>query len=340
VRGRGIYLRVGLLILGGLCLFLALIFYLSGSRLRGGTPFETYFSESVQGLEVGAPVKFRGVTLGRVTNIGLVSAEYFSATNPPDLGSPEYRLVFVRFVIDRGRVARLPNAEYAARTGLRARIASQGITGVNYIELDFVPPDQFPPLNLPWTPKAEYIPSMPSTLTQVQDAAQQFLAKLNSVDFNALANSLTSLLGDLRGELKEGDFHRTLVQATEVLHSIQQQVEQADLPSLTADLRKTSAGVRDTVQGKELRAVLVNVATAADRLSTAAAKLPPLIATLQATARRADNGTADLQQSLAPLLRDLQVTLSNLRDTSEQLRRSPGQLLFGGPPPRRADRPR
>lgn len=340
MRGRGIYLRVGLLILGGISLLLALIFYLSGNRFRGGTPFETYFSESVQGLEVGAPVKFRGVTLGRVTNIGLVGAEYLSNIGPRELQSPEYRLVFVRFVIDRNRVARVPDTEYAVRTGLRARIASQGITGVSYIELDFVEPDQFPPLNLPWVPKAEYIPSMPSTLTQVQDAAQQFLAKLNSVDFNALTNNLTGLLGDLRGELKEGDLHRTLVQTTELLQSVQHQVDQADLPGLTADLRKTSTGVRDTMQGKELRSMLVNVATAADRLSTAAAKLPPLIATLQTTARRADSGTADLQASLVPLLRDLQATLSNLRDTSEQLRRSPGQVLFGAPPPRRADRPR
>lgn len=339
--GRGAYLRVGLLILGGLGLLIALVFYLTGSRLAEGVPFETYFSESVQGLEVGAPVKFRGVTLGRVTNIGLVSAEYYGRNRLPNLQSPDYRLVFVRCVIDPDRIGQpLPDAQAAVRSGLRARLASQGITGVSYIELDFVPPDQYLPTKVPWTPKAEYIPSMPSTLLQVQDAAQQFLAKLNRVDFDTLAAGVTGLLTDLRGEFESGDVHQTLSQATDLLRSLRDEVHQADLPALTADLRKTSASIRDTVQGRELRALLANATTAADRLSTAAAKLPELIAALEATARRANSGTADLQQSLVPLLRDLQATVSNLRDTSEQLRQYPAEVLLGGPPPRSAGRPR
>jgi paraquat-inducible protein B len=45
-------------------------------------------------------------------------------------------------------------------------------------------------------------------------------------------------------------------------------------------------------------------------------------------------GTADVQQAMAPLLRDLQVTVENLRETSDLLRRAPAQALFGQPPSR------
>jgi ABC-type transporter Mla subunit MlaD len=76
MEARAVYLRVGLLIVGGVMLLVALIWFLSGARITGGTVFESYFSESVQGLEVGAPVKYRGVTIGRVTEVGLVTAEY------------------------------------------------------------------------------------------------------------------------------------------------------------------------------------------------------------------------------------------------------------------------
>ncbi len=336
---QGPYLRVGLLILGALGLLIGLIVFLSGNRLSEGVPFETYFRESVQGLEVGAPVKFRGVTLGRVTTIGLVSAEYERGqTVQVEIAS--YRLVFVRFVIDPQRVGRLPDTQRAVETGLRAKVAPQGITGVSYIELDFVPPNQYPPLKLPWTPHAEYIPSMPSTLAQVQDAAQQLLAKLNSVDFTALAQGATGLLTDLRSEMKDGDVHATLDNAAALLAGLRDQLRQADLPALTADLQHTSRSVRETVQSKEVRTLLTSAATAADKLSVAAAKLPALIAALDATARRADTGTADLQQSLGPLLRDLQATIGNLRDTSEALRQYPAQVLFGGPPPRTPQRPR
>jgi hypothetical protein len=58
-----------------------------------------------------------------------------------------------------------------------------------------------------------------------------------------------------------------------------------------------------------------------------------LIASVQATAQRAGNGTADLEQSLGPLLRDMQTTAQNLRELTESLRRYPAQV-FGGPPPR------
>ena len=74
-------------------------------------------------------------------------------------------------------------------------------------------------------------------------------------------------------------------------------------------------------------------ALAADRLATAAAQLPALIASLQATAQRAGNGTADLEQGLVPLLRDMQATAQNLREMTESLRRYPAQV-FGQPPPR------
>ncbi len=337
--GHGAYLRVGLLILGGIGLLIGLVVFLSGNRFSEGAAFESYFRESVQGLEVGAPVKFRGVTLGRVTNIGLTSAEYGHGM-PPTAESSDFRLVLVRWVIDPQRIGRLPSTESAIRTGLRARVASQGITGLSYIELDFVPPGRYPPIKLPWTPQAEYIPSMPSTLLQVQDAAQQFLAKLNSVDIDALAVGLTGLVTDLRGELKEGDLHVALTNAAGLLEDMRGQVQRADLPALTADLRRTSASLRDTVQGREAKALLSNAATAADRIAAASAKLPALIAALDATSRHANDATADLEQSLGPLLRDLQATLGNFRATSEALRQYPAQVLLGGPPPRPPERAR
>jgi ABC-type transporter Mla subunit MlaD len=328
----GVNLRVGLFILGGVGLLVALVWYLGGARTGSGPLFESYFSESVQGLEVGATVKFRGVTIGRVAELGLVNAEYGRGEGIERERQP-YRLVFVRYAIDPSKIGPIPDTQTAVKLGLRIRIASQGLTGLSYLELDFVDPERYPALVVPWQPKAEYIPSMPSTFTQVQDAAQQFLAKLNRLDIDSLSIQITGLIGDIRTQLSTGDIHDTLAAATTLLRSANDAVRAADLPGLTADLKQTADSLRDVAQSEDLKKALANTAMAADRVANVAAKLPALVASLQALAQRVGSGTADLQQSLAPLLRDTQAAAQNLREMTESLRRYPAQVL-GGPPPR------
>jgi ABC-type transporter Mla subunit MlaD len=329
---RSVYLRVGLLIIGGLALLFALIWFLGGGQIRHGRQFESYFSESVQGLEVGAPVKYRGVTIGRVTDLGLVSAEY-GQDQSIDPQRRTYRLVFVRYEVDTAKIGRVPETQTAIALGLRTRLASQGITGLSYLELDFVDPARYPALDVPWTPKAEYIPSMPSTFSQVQDAAQEVLAKLNRVDIDALSSQLTGLLADLRTELATGDVHNTLAEAIALLRNTNEAVKAADFAGLTADVKRTSGALRDTVQSEQVRKLLDNAALAAERLASAANRLPGLFASLQTTVRRAGNGTSDLEQGLGPLLRDLQGAVQNLRELTDSLRRYPAQIL-SQPPPR------
>jgi ABC-type transporter Mla subunit MlaD len=330
--GRAAFVRVGLLVIGGIGLVIALIWFFGGNQFSHGTLYESYFRESVQGLEIGAPVKYRGVTVGRVTELGLVSAEYGTRGSPVQIDRQTYRLVFVRFVVDQARIGQVPDNDVAVKLGLRVRLASQGITGLTYLELDFADPAVYPVQQVPWTPKEQYIPSMPSTLLQVQNAATQFLAKLNKLDIDTLATSLNGLVNDLRGSLAHGDAHLTLARSAELLQTLNDTVRAADLPGLTADLQKTSVALRALAQDRDLHHTLANAAVASDRLAAASARLEPLIASLQATTHRADDGVADLQQALLPILRDAQAAVANLRDTTDALRRYPAQILLSAPP--------
>jgi ABC-type transporter Mla subunit MlaD len=322
---RGSYLRVGLLLLAGLAVALGLVLWLAGSQLGRGKLYETYFNESVQGLNIGAPVKYRGVTVGQVTEMGLAAAQYgdFSLTY---LRQPDYQLVFVRYRIDTSEMVKVPSTADAVQAGLRARLASQGLTGLTYVELDILR-DAPPPLLIPWTPRGDYIPSVRSTISQVQDAAQLLAARLGKLDIEGLVNNLSGLAGDLRSDLRDGDVHKAATAATDLLTSLQDQIQRADLPGLSTALKQLA-------QGPQTQQLLASSAVAASRFATAAAELPKLIAALQATARHADNTSADLAAELGPILRDAQTVVGNLRDTTESLRRDPGQLLFGGPPPR------
>ena len=333
---RGIYLRVGVLVLAGMALLVGMVLFLSGSQIRHAKPYETYFRDSVQGLDVGAPVKYRGVAIGAVTEVGLVSAAY-GRDEPDAIRRTTFRTVFVRFEIDVSRVGEPPNAESVSR-GLRARIAPQGLTGLSYVELDFINPAQFPPLDVPWTPRYDYIPSIPSTLSQVQDAATVLLAKIQQVDITGLASGVLDLVTELRGTLRDGDAHALIVQATATLRTVQTALSDADVPALAAQLRDTLASARALAQGPQTQQLLRSATAATDRLNQTVARLPQLIASLDAVARRADSGSADLEAGLVPLLRDARTTVAALRQTSEALRRDPGQVVLGAAPPRARDR--
>ena len=333
---RGTYVRVGLLLIAGFGLVVAAVLFFGGNQIRHGMPYETYFRDSVQGLDVSAPVKYRGVTIGAVTEIGLSSAAYGRGA-PDEIRRATFRTVFVRFEIDTSRVGRPPGAEQVGE-GLRARIAPQGLTGQSYVELDFANADRFPALEVPWKPRYTYLPSMPSTLSQVQDAATVLLGKIQQVDIEGLASGTLGLITDLRGTLKDGDGHALLAQATATLKTLQTALADADVPALSSELRQTLAAARGLAQGPQTRELLRSATAATDKLAQAAARLPQLIATLDTLSRRADTGSADLEAGLVPLLRDARTAVSALRQTSEELRRDPGQVVLGGAPPRSRDR--
>ncbi len=339
-RSRGLYVRVGALVLAGLGLALAFVLFLTANRPGDSAEmYETYLRESVQGLEVGAAVRYRGVSIGRVEGLGLVSAEYHRAEG--DTFGPAFQLVFVRFSVDTRRVGEGPSVDDAIRLGLRARIAAAGITGVYYVELDFVDPERFPASDVPWQPRHTFIPAIPSTVAQVQNAAEALLQKLQGVDVGGLLDNLTGVLADLRRETRDGGgVAETLQEAAALLRTLRAAAEEADLPGLVgevrgaaAEARGTAAEARELVSSRELRQALANAAAAAAEVRTAAARLPATIAALESGLRIARGASTEIQAELAPILRDLRSAVGNLRDTTEALRRSPGQALFGAPPP-------
>jgi phospholipid/cholesterol/gamma-HCH transport system substrate-binding protein len=87
------HFKLGLFALIGAGCAVVLVFGLGMSATHRSTiRYETFFDESVQGLELGAPVKYRGIVVGNVENIAV---------------APDRRLVDVTLGVDPARASEL-----------------------------------------------------------------------------------------------------------------------------------------------------------------------------------------------------------------------------------------
>ena len=156
--------KLGLFVIGAIvALVLLLLIVGSGRWFQSKTIVETYFNESVQGLDIGSKVKYRGVSVGEVTRIGFTYNKY-QQDKPP---GERLRYVLVELTIlgrligtkAGGEITRPETVHMEIERGLRIRLAPQGITGTNYLEIDYVDPKSNPELPISWEPDHVYIPS-------------------------------------------------------------------------------------------------------------------------------------------------------------------------------------
>src|SRR5215475_10712523 len=197
------YFRLGLFVVVCVTILAAVLFLLGGRKLfQPKFVFETYFDESVAGLELGAPVRFRGVPLGQVSEI-LTSASTYEKDVPLDKRR-EYIVVRAKVTISAEEAEQMErNAAQMVKKGLRAQTQLAGITGQQYLAIDFLDPAKYPPLEFQWIPKYPYVPSAPSLTGEIIANAQTFLANLNAADVKTLGQSLNTLVVNLNKKVSE-----------------------------------------------------------------------------------------------------------------------------------------
>jgi ABC-type transporter Mla subunit MlaD len=221
-----------------------------------------------------------------------------------------YRQVVVRFQVDPRKIGSAVNIKQAIAHGLRVQIAPQGITGLAYLELTFVSPAQYPIQEVPWTPDSPVVPSIPSTLTQVQDAVTQILSSFSKVDLAAIVGQVSQLTSTLNQEVTTGDAHQALAHANTLLGNLNTQMQGAQTRQIISQLDQTTR-----------------------ELSKMSAQLPALITASQATVAQANETTADLQAQMLPVLQNLKSATASLNALTQQLKSNPSQVLLGAQPP-------
>lgn len=283
---------IGLFVIGAVILALTGFIVLGAGIFREKQTWVAFFDSSVKGLNTGAPVAFRGVKVGSVTDIQLrIDEEEVIYRIPVFFEIEPARLSLVG--MDR-RAAEL-DADRLIERGLRAQLAVQSfVTGLLMIELDFKPET---PERIVGTIEAyPEIPTVPSDL-------EDFLRRFDKMPIEELLHQVTDIAENI-GEFVDSTYFkdslRNLSYTLEGMNVLVRTVEE----HLDPFLREGKLALQEFRQ---------NMRELNEKMGTLSDKLASTVETVHSVAGEADT-------RLPSVMAGLEETILIARETLEQTR--------------------
>jgi paraquat-inducible protein B len=293
---------IGAFVIGAVALaVLAVTIWGSGKLFRREFIAVCYFPGSVNGLSPGAPVKFRGVQIGEVSEVRLLYEQSHGAPRIP---------VFLKIDGERMRelgAKRDPSLELLNQLieqGLRARLQTLSIvTGVLYVEFDILPES---PVEMMQSTEAAYpeIPTLPTPLEEATKTVSDVLARVNEIDFKGVGTAVHEAIDGVNRLANNPRLAAAIDGLPEAVASARQLLAHLDaqttpladgMKNISADTRQTLASARATL----------------DAIQALVAPDAPLSVELTSTAT------------------DLSRAARGLRDLADFLERNPNAVVFG-----------
>jgi len=318
---------IGGFVLGAVILLvIAVIAFGSGRLFRKTKEFVVYFDRDVNGLNIGAPVKFKGVEVGSVKNILLQLDQ--------SLEVPSIPVVFeidLKKITSRGGTLTLledPAALKAAiDRGLRAQLRTESlVTGVLYIGIDLFPGT---PVKFVQAAGSKYpeIPAVPTTLERVEVTAGEILAKLSEVDFKGMMDSVSRAVDGVGQLVNSPALKSALQRLDQMMPKIDQAIAEirkttgnldGNITTLSANLEQTSDAARGAMQQASLTLKQTDAA-----LKEAEAAMINI--------RGISDPDSVTFYELGRSLREVSAAARSLRLLSDSVQRNPRSLIFGKP---------
>jgi len=230
------------------------------------------FSDSIRGLQPGAPVEFRGIRLGTVAQVPF----FTNSVNPID---DNYQVpVLIR--IEPDRITSMLGANFdidsrlkqAESQGLRAALKNANLlTGSLYIDLDFYPQAK------PWQGTTtlngyKVLPTTSAGLAQIQQKLMLTLDKINNLPLNPMINEATSTLAQSQ---------KTLRELQKTLSSVNKITESPSMQQLPQDMQRTLRELNTSMKGFQPGSPAYNkMVDNMQRLDQVLRELQPVLRTL------------------------------------------------------------
>lgn len=335
---------IGAFVLGAVVLIIVgVVVFGAGQFFAQKQNVVAYFSGSVKGLGIGAPVKVRGVTIGSVTNIEM---EY----NPEDFHVviPVYfRLDFnkIHYIgVERAsflkQVYKDPEErmQKSIKQGLRAQLQLQSfVTGQLFVALDFLPDT---PVQLTGRAPEDYVevPTIPSPL-------EELTKSIEKLPLRELANEAVRAVKGFADLVNSPVMKNILHNLDTTLEDIDRLVNtvDAEVKPLASSAEETLADARTT-----LTRVQLALSDAQDLLQGVDTQVEPIAASVEetlaearATLQRAQKTLADVDDMITArsptryrineTLNEVERAARSIRVLADELERHPEALLRGKP---------
>lgn len=338
MKTRGNPALLGLFVMAGLALVFVTLFSIAGGELfTRKERVVMYFGGSIYGLQVGAPVVFRGVRLGSVTTIGLTQDKARGDVAIPVVAELDREMI--RNISGSG-AADDPSRSLSAlvQRGLRAELAMQSLlTNQLYIDLDFQPDKQARRVEI--TRSETQIPT-------VATAIQELRAQIAGVNIGQLLDDLSTIASSARQLVGSPEMSQSLKDLAAVSASLRQITQRLDrqVDPLASSARDTLKDTRQAMNELGKAAVRVGdtadrVGDGVDRVSGALGPDAPLLQSLRAASdelgrtaaalREATQEDAQLTQNVQRALQDLARASRAVRELADTLEEQPDALLKG-----------
>jgi len=285
------YTLVGLFVITSIVfIFVFVIWLIKPADKQELTAYKIYFSESVSGLNVDSPVKYRGVTIGKVTKM--------------QINKENIEEIQVDILVDK---------DAPIKVDTEAKLKSQGITGLNYIDLS--QGDKSTPLLCSEGESDKVIKSVPSFLVKVEES------------FGSVSLNLSKTLHETSVLLREEN-QEAITKTLKHFASTMEKVDEGLTPRIIKDFKVLLASTRSTMVQMDKTMPKVNVTLdktidfeerTATALGVIANSYKTIASSMAVFEERNRNGDYSMKESTAEPMKQFGITMREMQHTLDEL---------------------